>query len=197
MDYQIFNEPFPHVIIENTFDEYQLKLLWRELDFLLDKLGDPEEYAAAQRDDDTYLTTAKGRSLDTLYGDREVSDILKITEDVFFTNAKLYEELLEHNDYWVTWKESNADFTKVRRYYPGDGYEPHADYWVHVLITTTFCHAEDTGGNLYFPKHDYEIETKNNKTVVFPGWIQHAVTDVVENDRYAITKFVQCDSKRG
>lgn len=91
MDYQIFNEPFPHVIIENTFNEYELKLLWRELDFLLDKLGDPEEYAAAQRDDDTYLTTAKGRSLDTLYGDRDVSDILKITQDVFFTNAKLYE----------------------------------------------------------------------------------------------------------
>lgn len=195
MDYQIFNEPFPHVIIEETFDEDQLKLIWRELEFLLDKLTDPETYAAAKRDDGSYMTTAKGVSLDTLYGERSFSDILKITEKVFFHDDKFNDDLIEENEYWVTYKHSNEDFTKIRRYYPGDGYEPHADYWVHVLISTTFCHKQDAGGNLYFPKQDYEIETKNNKTVIFPGWIQHSVTDVIENDRYAITKFVHCNSK--
>ena len=196
MDYQIFNEPFPHVIIEDTFNEEQLKLIWRELEFLLDKLCGPEVYAAAKLEDGSYMTTAKGRSLDSLYSDREVSDILRITNDVFFNDKNLDDDMIKKNEYWVTYKHSNEDYTKVRRYYPGDGYEPHADYWVHVLISTTFCREEDAGGNLYFPKQDYEIETKNNKTVIFPGWIEHSVTNVVENDRYAITKFVRCDTSR-
>ena len=195
MDYQIFNEPFPHIIIEDTFNDAQLKLIWRELEFLLDKLVGPEVYAGAKNDDGSYMTTAKGRSLDSLYSDREVSDILKITQEVFFDNQKFYDDLIEKNEYWVTYENSNQDFTKIRKYCPGDGYEPHADYWVHVLISTTFCRDEDDGGNIYFPKQDYEIETKNNKTVIFPGWIQHSVTDVVKNNRYAITKFVHCATR--
>ena len=138
------------------------------------------------------MTTAKGLSLDSLYSDRNVSDILNITQEIFFNNQEFCDDLCEKNDYWVTYDNCNKDFTKIRKYCPGDGYEPHADCWVHVLISTTLCHAEDIGGNLYFPKHDYEVETKNNKTVIFPGWIEHSITDVVENDRYAITKFAHC-----
>lgn len=194
MNYQIFNEPFPYIIIEDTFDAEQLKLIWRELEFLLDKLNDPEKYYAAKDESGEYLTTAKGMSLDTLYSQRSVSDILNITGDIFFNDDKFFDDLIQNNEYWVTYEKSDIDYTKVRRYYPGDGYEPHADYWVHALISTTLCYKEDSGGNLYFPKQDLEIETKNNRTIIFPGWIEHSVTDVIENERYAVTKFVCCSS---
>jgi hypothetical protein len=197
MNYQINTEPFSHVIIEETFDEDQYDMIWRELDFLLNKFKDPAGYMAAKDDEGKYLTTAKGLSLDSVYHNdyRNISDILTICENMFFNNDKFYDDLIAKDDYWITYQRSSEDYTKIRRYFPGDGYEPHSDTWVHVLITTTLCHKEDAGGNLYFPRYDHEIETKNNKTVIFPGWIEHSVTDVLENDRYAITKFVHCASK--
>jgi len=197
MNYQIKTEPFSHVIIEETFDEEQYDMIWRELDFLLNKFKDPEGYMAAKDSDGNYLTTAKGLSLDSVYTNdyRNISDILTICQKIFFSDDKFFDDLVEKDDYWTTYRKSSGDWTKIRRYFPGDGYDPHADTWVNVLVTTTLCHKEDEGGNLYFPRYDYEIQTSNNKTVIFPGWVEHSVTDVLENDRYAITKFIHCASK--
>lgn len=197
MNYQIFNDPFPHLIIEETFDNVECDLIWRELSFLLNKLHSPERYYAAKNEDGSYMTNAKGMSLDDLYqGDnRSVSDILTILENKFFNNSQLDKDLIESNEYWNTFQKANRDFTKIRRYVPGDDYSPHRDHWVHALISTTFCNEEDDGGNLYFPRHDYEFETRNNKTIMFPGWVEHAVTNVIKNERYAITKFCTCTSR--
>ena len=190
MNYQIFNDPFPHVIIENTFDENQLRLIWREMEFLGDKLEGPENYSNIQ-EDGTYLTTAGALQLDNVYTERCFSDILRITQEVFLDNEQLFKDLLEANEYWKTYCWSNEDVTKIRRYYPGEEYRPHEDCQVHVIISTTL--GEDAGGNLYFPKQKCLIETTNNKTVIFPGWIQHSITKVFEENRYAITKFVRCN----
>jgi hypothetical protein len=195
MDYQIFNEPFLHVIIKDTFNEGELELIWRELTFLLDKLNGPDGYGGAKMEDGTYLTGSQGVSLDSLYRQRDVSDILSITHNFFFNNQEFIDDLVDHDEYWTTYKHSNEDFTKVRRYIPGDGYDPHSDYWVNVITSSTFCREEDSGGNLYFPRYDLEIETKNNQTVIFPGWIQHSVTDVIEHERYAVTKFITCSGR--
>ena len=86
MDYQIFNEPFLHVIIKDTFNEGELELIWRELTFLLDKLNGPDGYGGAKMEDGTYLTGSQGMSLDSLYRQRDVSDILNITHNFFFNN---------------------------------------------------------------------------------------------------------------
>ena len=29
----VFQEPFPHIIFHNFYDEHELKLIWEELDF--------------------------------------------------------------------------------------------------------------------------------------------------------------------
>lgn len=194
MNYQIFNEPFPHVIVEDTFNSGELELIWREIDFLEPKLKEPAGFYAAADSNGDFITNSKGISLDDTYADRDCSDILSIVKPLFFNNTELYDDLEKSSDYWVTWTKSTADYTKLRKYSPGQGYNPHSDTWVHVLISTTLYKEEGSGGDLYFPYHDLTIETKHNQTVIFPGWIEHAVLDVEDHDRYAVTIFVTCAS---
>ena len=194
MNYQIFNEPFPHVIVEDTFNSGELELIWREIDFLEPKLKEPAGFYAAADSNGDFITNSKGISLDDTYADRDCSDILSIVKPLFFNNTELYDDLEKSNDYWVTWSKSTSDYTKLRKYSPGQGYNPHSDTWVHVLISTTLYKEEGSGGDLYFPYHDLTIKTKHNQTVIFPGWIEHAVLDVEDHDRYAVTIFVTCAS---
>ena len=54
-----------------------------------------------------------------------------------------------------------------------------------------------SGGELIFPKYDYQLTCKNNSIILFPGWVEHAVNEVkIENSdyydgwgRYSITSF--------
>jgi Rps23 Pro-64 3,4-dihydroxylase Tpa1-like proline 4-hydroxylase len=60
------------------------------------------------------------------------------------------------------------------------------------------------GGNLVFPKYDYEYECNNNSVIIMPGWVEHGVSEVsIENSdyydgwgRYAITSFINCKEKK-
>ena len=192
MHFEIYDYPFPHIIIRETFNEEELELIWKELKLLDSDLTGPDQYDAAKAEDGTYLTKAKGLSLDKLYRNRRSSsDILNITQEVLF-NSEFLDSMIEYDNYWVTYAHSNQDFTKVRKYFPGDGYAAHSDYWVNAIASTTLCDEEDMGGNLYFPRHDFWIKTRNNETAVFPGWVEHSVTKIIDYERYAITKFISC-----
>ena len=53
------------------------------------------------------------------------------------------------------------------------------------------------GGEVFFPKYDYEYQCYNNSIIIFPGWVEHGVRKVSITDsdyydgwgRYAITTF--------
>ena len=183
------SKPFPHVIIDNTYSRDEYPRIWKELKFHGDNALEPINYAAAKVNG-KYLSTAKGLILNELYSRdyRELSFILTTNDGMFFRDS-MYDEFLKHDPYWITFKKGTNDITKIRKYAVGDSYAPHCDHWVQVLISTTLCPAEDKGGNFIFPDHDYEIETKDNRTVIIPGWIKHGITEIQENDRYAITTF--------
>ena len=93
----------------------------------------------------------------------------------------------------------NNDCTKVRYYHNGEYYEPHTDRSIQFLGFTYFYKEPKkfTGGELYFPKYDYEFDCENNSLIMFPGWVEHGVTEVKIQDsdyydgqgRYAITSF--------
>lgn len=193
MKFNFYSDPFPYIIIDETFDGEEYPIIWKEISFHLNKGLTPEEYQGAKIDG-KYLTNSKGLILDQLYSGnyRKLSEILTICNRKFF-NQEICETILPHNSYWRTYYDSTKDITKLRRYSSGDSYEAHYDSYVHALISTTICPKEDVGGNLFFPEHDLEVETKDNRTVIFPGWIKHGVTKVLENDRYAITIFSWCD----
>lgn len=192
---RIKNDPFPHIIIENYLSDEEYALVWREIEFLESKLKLPEEYSAAKNPEGDYYTDALGISLDVAYGDRGVSDILSIFNKKIFLNTEFIEELVDENEYWNCIKHSNTDYTKLRKYPPLSRYEPHIDQWVNALVSTTLEKAGGAGGDLFFPKHSYTIESEDNKTVIFPGWVCHGVTTLQGHDRYAVTKFIHCAAK--
>jgi len=190
MNIEINNDPFPHIIIENYFNEDECGLIWKEIEFLFPKLSDPTVFAGAKNPDGSFMTNSYGMTLDNVYRNRDISDILTFSNKIF--SNELFLKLIEKNDYWYTIDHSSSDYTKLRYYGEGTKYDPHQDTWVNVLVSTTFCKDELEGGDLYFPNHNYLIKSEHNKTVVFPGWIRHGITEVIKNYRFAITKFIHC-----
>ena len=186
---RIENDPFPHIIIENYFNEVEYNLVWREIEFLSSKLKSPGNFSAAQNENGEYLTDSSGLSLDSTYYDRSVSDILRIYDEKLFS-GEFYDNVADENEYWEYFLKANKDYTKLRKYTNQQHYQAHQDMWVNVLVSTTIQKEECEGGDLFFPNHAYMIPTKDNQTVIFPGWVKHGVTSVMSNDRYAITKFI-------
>ena len=49
-----------------------------------------------------------------------------------------------------------------------------------------------------FPEYEYELECKHNHTIIFPGWVEHAVKEVSIEDsdyfagmgRYCVSNFM-------
>lgn len=190
MNVKIENKPFPHIIIENYFTDDECDLIWREIDFLYSKFGPPETFFAAKDDDDTYITNSLGIALDDIYRDRKISDILNISNKIF--NRELCKKFESKNEYWHVINCANKDYTKLRLYNESSSYDSHRDHWVNAIVSTTLSVDEFLGGHLYFPNQDFEIRSQHNKTVIFPGWIEHGITEIRKGSRFAITKFIHC-----
>lgn len=195
MKIKIENDPFPYIIIEDYFTEDECDLIWKEIDFLYSKLGTPEEFFAAQDDDGTYITNSLGLSLDNIYRNRKISDILTISNKIF--DSDLCQKFESKNEYWCVINCANTDYTKLRLYNESSKYDSHRDQWANAIASTTLSLDEFLGGHLYFPRHDFTIRSGNNKTVIFPGWVEHGITEIRKGSRFAITKFIHCAERPG
>ena len=197
-----YKEPFPHLIVDNFYDEKELELIWEELNFYTKpgKLFEAKDYGGVED-----RTNAKALALDSLYLNhepngqanyRKISNILTVNRKLFDSGIlDTYASIHECCNLYY-----NSDVTKVRYYHDGEYYEPHRDSSFQTLIFSYFYKEPKafTGGELYFPKHNYEYSCNNNSMIILPSWVQHAVNKVKikESDyyaglgRYAITSFL-------
>ena len=195
-------EPFPHLIVEDFYDEKELELIWEELNFYTKpgKLLDAKDYGGVQG-----RTNAKALALDSIYINNEgngqanyrnISNILTVNRKVFASGIlNRYASIHECCNV-----KCDSDVTKVRYYHDGEYYEPHKDSSFQILAFSYFYKKPKRfeGGELYFPSHNYDYSCDNNSIIIFPGWVEHAVNKVKikESDyyagfgRYAITSFV-------
>ena len=208
---KVYKEPFPHLILENFYDEKELELIWEELKFYTKpkKLLGAEHYNGA-----VGYTNAKAISLDSVYIDyststpdtsaspltnyRDLSNILTVNRKLFTSGVlKTYADMDHCCNVAL---RSSHDYTKVRYYHDGEYYKPHVDAMFNTLAFSYF-HKEPkafSGGELYFPYYNYEFPCDNNTFIIFPGWVEHGVREVKikESDyfdglgRYAITSFL-------
>ena len=201
-----FTEPFPHLIFNDFYNEKELKLIWEELNFYTKpgKFLQPKNYGGIETH-----TDARAILLDNLYKNyskvdkkdginyRKISNILTVNRKVL--SKEVLEAFSKLHPCCKIITKTNWDITKVRYYHDGDYYDPHTDRNYQFLAFSYFYREPKRfeGGELVFPRYNYEFACDNNSLIMFPAWVEHGVSKVSINDsdyfdgygRYAITSF--------
>lgn len=199
---KFFHTPFTHVIIDNFYNEYEYKMILKELDFLFveGKLLPPGLHHAPT----LTTTTHKALRLEYAYTMQEISNILFYSKKT--TNLNLVNTIISQFPSFKQLKGINKWITKVRYYFDGEGYAPHTDlpfsfltFWYHYKEPKKY-----TGGELYFPEYnDYTIDCSNNRMIIVPSYPMHGVRPVkVSNEdywsgsgRFCISQFLMIEPK--
>jgi len=198
-------QELPIVIIDDFYNKEELHLIWGEIQFLshVRKLKDPEFTGSGSHLNDSgeleYKKKNIGICLDHSYSDRNISDILTLNRKVFDKDFRF--QLCNLHAIFRFINKTNRDITKIHYFSNEDCYLDHDDD--SVISIVTYFHKEPkaySGGDLVF-EEDVIVEPKNNRVVIFPSILRHAVTPVlldskVEfNGRYAMSQFLYVESK--
>ena len=212
LEAEIYCEPFPLMVVNNFYNQQELDLIWKELDFYTapNKLVSAENYWGV-----VGYTNAKALILDDLYRNyesnekgvdyRNISNILTVNRKLF--ECGVLDTFANIHGCVSIANKTNHDITKVRYYHGGEYYDPHTDKSTMFLAFSYFYREPKkfVGGDLEFPKYDFKLSCTNNSMVIFPGWVEHGVRKVKIKDsdyydgwgRYAITSFFSCrDNKK-
>lgn len=186
--------PFEHVIIENYYDNVELELMWKEIEFLTPKLLNPE-FTSTAKENNELLKNGTGIFLDNVYQNRSISNILTFNRKLW--HPAILQELEKISPWWNLIKISNKDYTLMNYYQDGCYYKPHKD---HSLITAISILYKDEnsfdGGDLVFSDYNITIPKKSNCLIIFPGQINHSVTDIIMKTdkpyygRYSMAQFL-------
>jgi hypothetical protein len=83
-------EPFPHAIIEDFYNEEELKLVWKELEYLTSPnkmvLSGNELGTAKDNLTQSIKSSSYGINLDEYFSKKKYSDILVVTDKIFNSN---------------------------------------------------------------------------------------------------------------
>jgi hypothetical protein len=170
------NDPFPHILISDIYEENELNLIWKELNFFIDKLCDPIASGSAMDENNKPLKRGLGIWLDNIFTSRETSNILSLNRKIFGN----YSEIFSKSDHWFFKNiRFNCDTTLISYYENEDHYKPHFDSAYVTALTWFYKEPKKfEGGDLYFTDFNYQIEVKNNFTIIFPSTIKHSVSEV-------------------
>lgn len=192
---QLLNNPFPHVVIADFFNNEELQLIEQELKFLFSprKMLQPGIHHGGSA-----LTLSKAICLELAYKMHDMSDILHITKKTL--DPPLINTVCNRWPSFLRLKYIDRVTTKVRYYHNNEGYEPHIDV-LHDYLAFMYFHKTPKkfeGGEIYFPEYDYELECNHNTMILIPSYVQHGVKPVLINDadyweghgRYCISQFM-------
>jgi len=195
----------PVVVIDKFYNTTAEKKIMQELLFLTNderKLKDPENSGSAWDPDDSipggkkYLKKNKAHSLDAIYLDRSVSNIL--TENRKLFSEEVVNELINFHTFFRYVKYVNTDATLVSYYENLDYYLPHRDDATMTALTWFYQQPKSFSGGDLFLEESLEIECKHNRCVIFPSMTLHSVNEIIiEKEkigqgfgRYAISQFM-------
>jgi hypothetical protein len=177
MKIEVFEAPFPYIRIYDFYNNEELELIWKELDFILNDytLQKPENTGTA-KNNGVILKNNLGIFLDSFYSNRESSNILRLNRKTF----TILQEIFNQSSNWfLKYFVSNLDRTLISYYENGGYYQKHSDGSAATCLTWFYKEPKSfEGGNLLFDDYNIEIEIKNNSLIFFPSTIPHSVSKV-------------------
>ena len=182
MEVHSIQDPFPHLIVDDIYNENELQLIWQELEFLtyLTKWKSPEETASAKLND-KILKNNLGIFLDGddgIYADRKASNILSVNRKILDKEILGAYGALSFG-YQTTFM-TNTDTTLISYYEDSHYYEKHKDHAIMTALTWFYKEPKAFfGGDLIFSDFNkYTVELKNNRAVLFPSFVFHEVEEI-------------------
>lgn len=175
------DNPFPHFIIRNFYNDAELDSVWKEIDFLTNPrtLLGPQDTSSAGDSNGVYSKNNKGVFLDSLYTNRDHSNILYHSRKLF--NKDFSEYLSRQHFLYSYFPLINQDYTLLSYYENGDYYNNHFDRSLISCICNLYKTPKQfSGGDLVFSQfNNYKIELENNRLIIMPSIVHHCVTEVV------------------
>jgi hypothetical protein len=184
MKIEVFEEPFPYIIIDKFYSDEELELIWEELNLILNdyNLLSPDRTGTAKNNRNP-LKNNLGFFLDTFYSNRESSNILRLNRKIFHITQKVFDQ---SNNWFLKNFRSNLDGTLISYYENGGYYKKHHDNSFATCLTWLYKEPKSfEGGNLLFDDYNIEIKVKNNLLIFFPSIIQHSVSKILMDEKYA------------
>lgn len=178
MDLEYIDEPVPHIIVHNVFNDVDVKNVWKELEFLThpEKLLPPEQSRSA-RSNGIVLKKNHAIYLEDVYRDPKYSDIYKATRNLF--TKEFFETICTKNPLFEWLKQINNESFLVSYYDDSNSYLPHKDNAVYTLLIHLYKEPKMfDGGDLTLGTANYKIPMENNRLILFPSWAKHGVTPV-------------------
>jgi hypothetical protein len=188
MDIQLLQkDKFQYVVIDDFYNPDELKLIKEELQELLPFVVCSGEHLETAKDlNGNSLKNALGLFLDKHYNsNRFESNILNLNRKIFFD--EVVDECKKLNAFFSCIRHVNSDYTLINYYKNNEQYNPHRDNSTLTAITF-FSLGTFKKGQFRFTEYDIEIESKENRVVIFPGCIEHASLPIEsEENNYRIS----------
>jgi Rps23 Pro-64 3,4-dihydroxylase Tpa1-like proline 4-hydroxylase len=193
----------PIVVIDNFYDNAACQKIWQELEFLnydkkLEKDSSKTGSATHKLESGEVVALRKNKSvfLDDVYAKREFSNILNENRKLFFPDVVL--PLIKYHYFFNYFMELNYDSTLLNYYENSDFYKSHRDVAVITAITWFYKTPKKFLGGDLILENELKIECGNNRTVIMPSCINHAVEPIYMEEqhleqgfgRYSISQFL-------
>jgi Rps23 Pro-64 3,4-dihydroxylase Tpa1-like proline 4-hydroxylase len=177
--------PAPHIIIDDFYSDKELGDIWKELDFLTNSraLYPGNKTMSATNAAGNMLKKNGGTFLNYIFESQpSISHILTYNKKLF--SHELLKEAINKHFIFRYMATPNTNSTLLSYYRDGDYYDSHHDNAVISICTWLYKEPKQfTGGDFILSEYDHKIHIKNNRTVIFPSVLKHAVEIVKMNDK--------------
>jgi hypothetical protein len=177
-------------VIDNFYSPSELEDIKNELKLLnsVAELKILNNRGMSEDKKDVLIQKSNSLFLDDLYNNkRNLSKILNINRKLF--SSELKTKLIEKNLFYNHIFNVTFDTTLINFYKSTDYYKPHIDFT--CLTALTFFKLEEfDGGDLVFPEYDVKVVAKENRVVIFPGFILHGAEEVKSGVRVSMAQFL-------
>tara|TARA_B100001113_G_scaffold320856_1_gene290348 strand:- start:1855 stop:2529 length:675 start_codon:yes stop_codon:yes gene_type:complete len=184
MKIQNLDYGFPMILIDDFYNYWEIGQIWSELKELAeaDVFLDPHQSWSAV-EHGKFLKNNKCIHLDEYYQEnRSYSKIMRINRKIFEKNVFETNKSFFFRDFMPL---CDFDSSLLSYYEDSHYYSPHKDSAMVTSLCWFFQEPKRfTGGELLFPEYKVHIELHNNRMVIFPGFIQHQVTEVKMEEEY-------------